>query len=184
MRGGASTISSGGRTRESVTTSCALRLQSCARHLIGLPRFDQDHNTFGAGHGIGHPEHRHAAFMHAGNAGDSFLDLLRIEVPARAYDDVLDAAGDVDVTAGHVTAVAGVEPVAVEKFACFCFVVKIAARGRWATKLDPSFPALAELAAHLVNDADLVVGQRLAAGDDFERPWMIRRRPLGNAATT
>ena len=95
---------------------------------------------------------------------DGFLDLLRIEMPAGANDDVLDATGNEDVAAGHVAAVAAIPPIAMKQLSGLPFVAEVAACRRWTAELDPSLAALAELVSSFVDDADLVPGKGLAAG--------------------
>src|ERR1019366_6312032 len=93
---------------------------------------------------------------------------------ARANDDVLDAAGDVDVASGHVRAVGAVYPAVANELAGLDLVMKIAAcRGR-PPKLEPSFLPLAEFEARLIADANFVTGERLAAGHDLERFRVVR----------
>ena len=122
----------------SVAISCARACKCCARRRVGLARLGQDDDAFGAGGAIGDAKHRNAALADAGDVGDGLLDLLRIEMAAGANDDVLDAAGDVDVAARHVAAVAAVEPTVVEQLAGLGLVAEIAAGRRRSAKLEPS----------------------------------------------
>ena len=181
VRGGASTISSGGVPAMSVVTLVRACLQCCTRRRIGFAGLGQNNDALGAGRSIGHAKDRDAALADSGDAGHRLLDLLRIEMTARANDDVLDAAGDVDVAAGHVGAVAAVEPTVVNEFAGLGLVVEIAARRRRAAKFEPSFLPFAELVAGLVDDANFVTGQRLAAGHDLERLRVARLCRLSHA---
>jgi len=75
---------------------------------IRFPRLGEDDDALGARARIGDAEHRDAALADPRNARDGFLDLLRIEMATRAYDDVLDTAGDVDVASCHVGAIPAV----------------------------------------------------------------------------
>ena len=116
-----------------------------------------------------------------GISADRLLDLLRIEMAAGADDDVLDAARDEDVAAGHIGAVAAVEPAVVKKLAGLGLVVEIAAGCRGSAEFKPAFAAVAEFATGLVDDADFVAGQRLTAGDDFQRIRIVGPRRFSHA---
>ena len=158
-----------------------LQRRACCR--VGLAGFGQDNDALGARGSIGHAEYRDPALADAWDVGHGLLDLLRIEVPPGTNDDVLDAAGDEDVASGHIAAVAAVEPAVVKELPGLRLIAEIAACRRRSTELEPSFPSLAEFVTCLVDDANLVAGQRLAAGHDFERPWIFRRCRLGHAVT-
>jgi hypothetical protein len=54
---------------------------------------------------------------------------MRIDVLTGPDDDVLDPAGDEEIAAGHVGAVAGVQPAVVEQLARLGWILEIA-RGR------------------------------------------------------
>ena len=159
------------------------RLQRRARCWIGFARLGQDNDALGARGSIGHAEYRDPALADAGDVGHGLLDLLRVEMAAGANDDVLDAAGDVDVASGHVGAVGAVEPTIVKELTGLRLVAEIAACRRRSTKLEPSLPSLAEFVTCLVDDANFVAGQWLAAGHDFERPWVFRLCRLGHAVS-
>ena len=96
---------------------------------------------------------------------------------ARANDDVLDTAGDVDVASGHVCAVGAVEPAVVNELVGLDLVVEIAACRRRAAKFEPSFLPFAKLIAGLIDDANFVTGQRLTAGHDLERFRVVQALP-------
>ena len=97
-------------------------------------------------------------------------------------DDVLDPAGNVEVAAGHIPAIAGVEPAVMEQLACLGRILEIARRRRWTAEFKATFLALAELATHLIDDADFVIGNRMPASDDFDGVGVIRLRGLGDPA--
>ena len=159
VRGGASTISSGGVPATLGRNLLRALLQRRACGGIGLARLGQNDHPFGAGCAVGRSEHRDAALADARNFGDGFFDFLRIDVPAGADDDVLDPAGYVNVAAGHVGAVAAVEPAVVEKLARLRLVAEIARGRRRPAELQPAFVPLANLVAQLVHDADFVARQ-------------------------
>ena len=99
---------------------CRLLGANLQRGLSGgvlLVRLGQHHDTFGTGRRIGYPEGGDPVFAQAGNATDSFLDLVRRDVLARPDDDVFDPAGDEKVTAGYVGAIAGIEPAVAKQLA-------------------------------------------------------------------
>lgn len=77
-------------------------------------------------------EYCDAALAYARYGGDGFLDFLGMTAGA---DDVLDAAGDGNVSAGHVGSVATVEPAIVDELTRFRFVAEITRRRRRSTKL-------------------------------------------------
>ena len=149
---------------------------------IGLTRFRQDDHPLRAGCAIGHAEYRDAALADSRNFSDGVFDFLRIDMAAGANDDVLDAACNADVASGHIRAVAAVEPTIVKEFAGLGLVAEIAACRRRSPELEPSFPPFAEFVTRLVDDANFVAGQRLAAWHDFQRLWIVRPGRLGHPA--
>ncbi len=98
-----------------------------------------------------------------GNISDGSLDLVRIDVLASADNDVLDAPGDENPAAGQIAAIPGVEPIAVKQLARPWPRLKIAGGCRGTAELKPPFPPLAERPAGIVDHADLMIGNRLAA---------------------
>ena len=60
------------------------------------------------------PENRNAALAHAGNLSHRLFHLEGVDIAPRADDDVLDAAGEIDVTVRDIRQVSGIQPVAVE----------------------------------------------------------------------
>ena len=153
--------------------------QGRLRGRVALVGLGQDHDALGAGGRIGDAEGGDAVLAQAGNGSDRFLDLVRRDVLAGADDDVLDPAGDEEVAARHIGAVAGVEPAVVEQLTGLGRVAEIARGRRRTAKFEAALPALAELSAHIVDDADLVLGDRMAAGDDLDGVEIIR--PAGSA---
>ena len=114
------------------------------------------------------PKAATAFLRSAGNVADRVLDLMRMDVLTGADDDVLDSAGDEEVAAGHVGAVAGVEPSVVEQLPRLGRIMEIARSRRWPAEFEATFLPFAEFPPDIVNDANLVVGDRLAAGDDLD----------------
>ena len=129
-------------------------------------RLGHHDQSFRAGSAIQRWEHRDAAFPNPGERADGFLELLRVNVAPRALDEILDASGDEDVAAGDVTAIARLQPVAIDERSRLFGALEIALRRRRALELQPPLMAFWRFAAVVVDDADLMVRQRLAAGDD------------------
>ena len=117
-----------------------------------------------------------------GIAETRFLDLLRIGVAAGADDDVLHAAGDVDVAARDVGAVAALDPAVVEQLARLRLVAEIALGHRGPAEFQHALVALADLVAGIVHDAHVVLLDRMAAGDHLDRVGVVRPGRLGIAA--
>ena len=155
--------------------------QRDARRRRQRPRLGQHHQALGAGGGVGAAEDRDAALAHAVHRTDRLLDFLRIEVAPGADDDVLDAAGDEEVVADPVGAVAAVQPAAVEQRGGLPRVAEIALRGRRAAEPQPALDALGDVAAVVVDQAHLVPGQRRAAGDEAQRRGVAGVRRHGAA---
>ena len=114
VRGGASTISSGGCARNVGRDLVRAGLQCRARRWVGFSGLGKDNDALGARGLIGHAEYRDPTLADTWNISHGLLDFLRIEMAAGANDDVLDAAGDIDVASGHIRAVAAVEPTIVK----------------------------------------------------------------------
>src|SRR5205085_6795779 len=131
---------------------------------------------------IGGAERRDAALADAGDRRDRFLDLVRIGVAAGADDDVLHAAGDVDVAARDVGAVAALDPAVVEQLFRLRLVPEIALGDRGSAKLQHALVTFAELAPRIVDDAHVVLLDRMAAGDHLDRVGVLRFGRLRVAA--
>ena len=157
------------------------RLQRRATRRVGLACLSEDNDALGAGASIGHPKYRDPALTNSGDLRHALLDFLGVEMTAGANDNILDAAGDINITSGYIGAVTTVEPAIVKEFACLGLVAEIAPRCRRSTEFEPAFLPFAAFVTRLVDDANFVVGQRLAAGDDFEWPRVVRACRLGHA---
>ena len=176
-RGGTSTMSSAAEPAIAVTTSCAAAISFArASGLVSLVSAITIRRSVPFCR-IGRAERRDAALADAGDRRDRFLDLVRIGVAAGADDDVLDAPGDVDVAARDVGAVAALDPAVVEQLARLRLVAEIALGHRGPAEFQHALLALAELAAGVVDDAHVVLLDRMAAGDHLERVRIVRRRP-------
>ena len=145
------------------------RAQRFARTRLDNIRFRQHDDALGAGAWIGNAEHRHGSPANPGNVSDRLLDLVRIDVLTGPDDDVLDAPGDEDLAVSQIAAISGVEPTVVKELARLGLVAEIARGCRWAAELKPSLAPLAERPAEIVDNADLMIGNRLAAADDLHR---------------
>ena len=151
-----------------------LPLQPGQRVGLGQPGLGDYDQLLGAGARVGGPEDGDTALADALEIADRRLDLLRIDMAAGADDDVLGAARDEDVAAGGVGEVAAVQPRAVEQLAGLLRIVEVTRGRRGSAELKPALLALADLARG-VDDADLVAGQRPAAGDEFQCVGSVRR---------
>ena len=158
------------------------RLQGCLRGGAAFVGLGQDHDALRAGGRIGDPEGGDPILAQAGNASDRFLDLVRRDVLAGTNDDVLDPAGDEEVAAGHIGAVAGVEPTIVKQLTRLGWIAKITRGCRRTAKFEATFPSFAELTTQIVDDADLVLGDRMSAGDELDGIDIFRPRRFGDPA--
>ena len=143
---------------------------------FGQARFRDHDKLLGAGTRVGRSEDGDAALANALEIADRRLDLLRIDMAAGADDDVLRAAGDEDIAAGGIGEVAAVQPRAVEQLSGFFGIVEIARGRRGSTELKPALLSLADLAGR-IDDADLMAGQRPAAGDELQGVGQRPPRP-------
>ena len=121
-----------------------------------------------------------AAAPDPGYFGDRFLDLLRVDVAAAGDDHVLGAAGDEEVAVVVDEAeVAGVDPAVVAHHGRRRLgVLEVALHRRRAAELDAAFDARRPLFAAIVDDAQLVARDRLAAGDERQRLRIVGRGAL------
>ena len=146
-RGGTSTMSSAAEPAIAVTTSCAAAISFArASGLVSFVSAITIRRSVPFCR-IGRAERRDAALADAGDRRDRFLDLVRIGVAAGADDDVLHAAGDVDVAARDVGAVAALDPAVVEQLARLLLVAEIALGHRGPAEFQHALVALADLVA-------------------------------------
>ena len=170
MCGGASTTSSGGSPMAATTaraTASRKRVARPASPRAALRPAPPDARCRWPGRGCRRPPRSPCARRRTRT--DGLLDLLRIEVAPAADDDVLDAAGDVEIVADPVGAVAAVQPAVVEQASRLLRVAEVALRGRRAAEPEPALDALADVAPVVVDEAHFVPGQRRAAGHEAQR---------------
>src|SRR3974390_2567813 len=151
------------------------RLQVRAGGSLNFSCFGKHYDSLGPRAFIAHAKDRYPTLPDAGDRSHHLLDLLRVEMASCADDDVLDAASDVGVASGHISAVATVQPTVVNELASFRLVAEIAARGRRTAKLKSSFLPVAKFVACVVNNADFVARERLPASDELQRFRVIWR---------
>ena len=137
------------------------------------PRLGQHDQALGAAARIGAAEHRDAALAHTGERTGGLFEFVRINVAPAANDDVLDAAGEIDIACGHVGAVAAVEPRAVKQRGGLARVAKVTRRGRWPLEFEAALGALARFKTGVVDDAHLMPRQGPPARDEAQRVWII-----------
>ena len=153
-----------------------LGAQRFARTRLDNIRLSQHDDAFRAGAWIGNAEHGHGSPANPGNIADRILDFVRIDVLTGPDDDVLDAPGDEDLAAGQIAAISGVEPIVVKQLPRLGLVLKIAGSCGWAAELQPSFAPLADRPTDVIDHADFMFGNRLAAADDLHHIDGIRIR--------
>ncbi len=151
------------------------RLQRGAGGRVLAARFGHDDQPFAARRGVGAGEHGHAAAADAGHFADRLFQVVRIDVAAAPLDQVLDPAGDEYFALHHAGIVAGVEPAGAQQPGCRLRIAEIAGRGGRPAKFQPPHMTLGQLAAGVIDDADLVARQGLATRYQCERV-AIRRR--------
>src|SRR6185436_7885221 len=81
---------------------------------IGDARFGEHDQALAAAASIGSGKDGHASLAHAGQVRHRGFELGGVDVDAAADDEVLFAAGEVELARGEVAKVAGVQPVAGE----------------------------------------------------------------------
>ena len=91
---------------------------------------------------------------------------------ARSDDDVLGAPRDEEIGVGDIGAISRVEPAVVEQRLRFCFVAEVAGGRRRTAELEPPLGPVTGLASPIVDDANLGVGQGLAAGGELDRMFV------------
>src|SRR6185369_15152626 len=91
----------------------------------------QDYDALGAGGRISDAKGGDAVLAQTGNGSDGLFDLVRRDVLTGADDDVLDPAGDEEVAASHIGAIAGIEPPVVEQLTGLGRILEITRRRRW-----------------------------------------------------
>ena len=156
-----------------------LRFQLLVARGIALARLGEDDHALGAARRIGRAEHRHAAAAHSGEVAHPFLELVGADVAPAADDDVLLAAGDVEAAFRHVSAVAGVDPFAVEQRLRRLRISVVAGGGRGTAELQLPLAAVRKLETRRVDHAQVVIRNHRAARHDFQRRgvrrWCIER---------
>ncbi|MNZ52987.1 hypothetical protein D3C78_708530 [compost metagenome] len=139
-----------------------------------LVAFRQHHQALGAGGRVRTAEHRNAAFAQTGQVADRRFDIVGVDVAPGPDDQILGAAGQVDLTSGHVGEVERVDPAIAQHPAGLFGVTVIASGGRWPTELQVTFAALGEFDPATIDDANLMPRQRPAAGDKAQRCAGVR----------
>ena len=146
-------------------------------------RLGDDDKALGAGARILDAECGHAAAPDPRHVGDRLLDLLRGDVAAAGDDHVLGAAGDEELAVVVDEAeVAGVDPAALADHGRRRVgVLEVALHRRRPAELDAAFDARRSRRAGIVDDAQLVARNRLAAADERQRLGIAGRRRLDPA---
>ena len=128
-----------------------------------------NHQSFGPAFRIDAAKRGHTTPAHAGRVRRRQFHLLRDDVVAGLDDAILLAPGDVDLAVGQVAQVAGVHPsVLVDHGGRGLGIAKVALGLRRPPKEHASLDALGDVLALVINDANLVAGQRLAVGDEAQ----------------
>ena len=91
--------------------------QALARRRVGLPGLRQHDQALGPARWVRAREHGNATLANARSVADRQLQVLRVDVAPAADDQVLYAAGDVDLAVGAVGIVARVQPLIMEQLA-------------------------------------------------------------------
>ena len=143
-------------------------------------RLGDDDQPLGARPRILDAERGDAAAPDPRHVGDRFLDFLRVDVAAAGDDHVLGAAGDEEIAVVVDEAeIAGVDPAAVAHHRRRRLgVLEVALHRRRAAELDAAFDAGRPPLAGIVDDAQLVPRDRLAAGDERQRLRIVGRGGL------
>src|SRR5574340_1071436 len=131
-----------------------------------LADFGQHHQPLGAASRIGGREYRDAAAAPAWQPAHRLLQFLRVEVAAAAGDDVLLAPGQEELAGRKIAEVAGIEPGAVEQAPVRFGILEIATGRRRPPELNAPERAFGLLLAARIDDAEGVIRQGLAAGND------------------
>src|ERR1039458_10488175 len=97
------------------------------------PGLGQDNEAFCAHDGIDTGEHGHTPLAYTGEVADNLFELVRVDVPSRPDDDVLDPACQVDFALRDIAKVPGVEPLAVTERSSRRLLAQVAPGGRRAT---------------------------------------------------
>ena len=148
---------------------------------MAFPGFGDHHQTLGAGRRIVAAEDGDVAFLQPFQAPDGILQLGRMDIAAGADDDVLGAAADMNIAAGHIGQVAGIQPFAVEQLGRRPGIAEIAAGGRRPQELKTALAAFGHFPPGVIDDADLMSRQGPAAVDHGQRPGVVLGRLLGAA---
>src|ERR1019366_1946709 len=94
------------------------------------PGLGQDNEAFCAHDGIDTGEHGHTPLAYTGEVADNLFELVRVDVPSRPDDDVLDPACQVDFALRYISKVASIEPFAVAECSSRSFLAEVARGGR------------------------------------------------------
>ncbi|MCY1429404.1 hypothetical protein D9M71_453200 [compost metagenome] len=151
-----------------------LLLQLLPRASFFLVGFRQHHQALGAGGRVWTAKHRDAAFAQTRQIADRRFDIVGVDVASGTDDQVLGAASQVDLTAGHVSEVEGVEPAIAQHPASFFRVAIVACGGGRPAKLQVSFAAFRQFDPIAIDDTNLMAWQWPAAGDEAQRCVGIR----------
>ena len=182
--GGASTTSSGGPPTSSATSPLISARRVSSRTASRLRVSAMTISRSLPLPALGVAERRHPTRQQPRQSADGCLDVGRMDIAAAADDQVFRPRGDIDVVVGDVGEVAGLPPVAGEQPPRRRVVAPVAARRRRPAKLQSAFPPLRQLKPRSIDDADIVAGQRAAAGDEGNRPALLgvaADRPAGAA---
>ena len=172
--GGTSATTSGGRPTASAMRPVTTPERRPFSAAIERARLRHHHQALRAQLRPAHAEGDDAAAADAGHGGGDLFDLLRDEVAAGLDDEVLPAAGDEDLAVGHVGEVAAVEPPAGQRDGRRRLRLAVVARGgRGPAKDQAAHGALRDLGPRIVDQADLVLGQRAAHGHEAQRAGVV-----------
>ena len=131
-----------------------------------VARLGDDHQPLGARAPMRRGEDRDAALSNPLDLSGRGFEVVGIEVPPSADDEVLVPARDVELAARHVAPVARAEPVAVEQRTARRRVAEIPRRGGRPAELNRSLRAFADLGAAFVDDPHLEARDRRPAGGE------------------
>ncbi|MCY1412945.1 hypothetical protein D9M71_283670 [compost metagenome] len=144
-------------------------LQLVPRASVLLVGFCQHHQALGAGGRVRTAENRDAAFAQTGQIADRRFDIVGVDVASGADDQVLGAASQVDLTAGHVGEVEGVEPAIAQYPASLFRVAVVACGGGRPAKLQMTFATLGQFDPVAIDNTNLMARQWPTAGDEAQR---------------
>jgi hypothetical protein len=108
---------------------------------------------------------------------------LRSDVLASPNDDVFDSPGNEKIAASHIPAIAGIEPSVVEQLAGLPWILKISRCRRRTAKFDSPLLPFPNLATGAIDNANLMIGNRMATSDKFDGVEVVWSRWLRKSAT-